>query len=297
VDLDDALVYAAKHELLALIVVRDGHVEAEVYGPGWDGAKPHPLYSGAKSFWGVAAVAAQSDGLLDLDETVGATFPAWHEDPWRRHVTLRMLLQMTAGVGFGGLGNAVPTYDAALQTVLKREPLTAFTYSGIPLQIFGAVFARKLAASGRTPHDYLRERILDPIGMIIGSWRELADGTNPMPTGAFVAAREWLKYGALIVGGGMFHGKRVIPADALAECFLPTAIATRYGLGWWLGGPKGSPPDIAYASGAAGQALYVIPSRNLVVVHFSKSTSWDHNAFLRRLLVQHDTALGRGFGF
>jgi CubicO group peptidase (beta-lactamase class C family) len=285
VNLESALDYACGHELHALIVVRQGHIEAEVYGPGWDGGKPHPLYSGAKSFWGIAAALAQCEGLLDLDETVGATFPLWQEDPWRRRVTLRMLLQMTAGVGFGGLGNAVPSYAAALQTMLKREPETAFTYSGIPLQIFGAVFARKLEVLGLTPHAFLHARILDPIGMTIASWRELNDGTNPLPTGAFVGAREWLKYGALIAGGGIFHGKRIVPSDVIAECLKPTDIAPRYGLGWWLGGPKGAPADAAYASGAAGQALYVIPSLNLVAVHFSKSTSWDHNAFLRRLLA------------
>jgi CubicO group peptidase (beta-lactamase class C family) len=285
VNLDEALGYATKHELHALIVVRDGHIEAEVYGAGWDGAKPHPLYSGAKSFWGIAAALAQHEGLLSLDETVGATFPTWQTDPWRARVTLRMLLQMTAGVGFGGLGNAVPTYDAALETMLKREPETAFTYSGIPLQIFGAVFARKLEGLSLTPHAFLRERILDPIGMTIGSWRELSDGTNPLPTGAFIGAREWLKYGALIAGGGVYHGKQIVPSEAVEQCLVPRGVAVRYGLGWWLGGPKGAPPDIAYASGAAGQALYIIPSRKLVCVHLSKSTSWDHNAFLRRLLA------------
>lgn len=282
--LDHALEYASKHELHALIVVRDGHIEAEVYGSGWGATQPHPLYSGAKSFWGVAAVVAQSEGLLDLDETVGATFPTWQVDPWRARVTLRMLLQMTAGVGFGGLGNAVPTYEASLQTMLKREPETGFTYSGIPLQIFGAVFAAKLAPLDLTPHAFLRERILDPIGMTIGSWRELSDGTNPLPTGASVAAREWLKYGALIGGRGVYHGKQIVAGDALAQCFVPTAIAPRYGLGWWLGGSKNGPSDIAYASGAAGQALYLIPSQKLVVVHLAKSTSWDHNAFLKRLM-------------
>ncbi|HEY5257337.1 MAG TPA: serine hydrolase [Candidatus Baltobacteraceae bacterium] len=282
--LDDALSYAAARELHALVVARDGRLDAEVYGAGWDGAKPHPLYSGAKSFWGVAAVAAQADGLLSLDETVGATFPAWRDDLQRRRVTLRMLLQMTSGIGFGGLGNAVPTYERALETQLKRDPETTFTYSGIPLQVFGAVFARKLAALGKTPHEYVRERILDPIGMTIGSWRELSDGTHPLPTGAFVAAREWLKFGTLIAGHGTYDGKVVLAADMLAQCFAPTAVATRYGLGWWLDGLKNAPPDLVYASGAAGQALYVIPSTNTIIVHFSKATNWNHQAFLRHFL-------------
>src|SRR5665213_4312491 len=49
VSLDDALSYATAHELHALVVARGERIDAEIYGAGWDGATPHPLYSGAKS--------------------------------------------------------------------------------------------------------------------------------------------------------------------------------------------------------------------------------------------------------
>ena len=51
-------------------------------------------------------------------------------------------------------------------------------------------------------------------------------------------------------------------------------------IGWWLGA-KHAPADLFYASGAAGQAMYVIPSRKLVIVHFAKSSSYKHEAFLK----------------
>ncbi|HEV3086501.1 MAG TPA: serine hydrolase domain-containing protein [Candidatus Elarobacter sp.] len=281
-NLDGALAYAEKHALHALVVQRGDEIVLERYGGGYDAAKPHALYSGTKSFWGVLAVAAQDDGLLDIDEPVARTFPAW-VDGAKARVTLRHLLQLTSGIGFGGLGAAVPEYDKALATALKDEPGEKFTYGGIPLQVFGAVLARKLAPRGLTPHAFLRERILDPIGLHVASWRSLKDGTQPLPTGAFIAAREWLKYGLLVRDGGTWEKKQVVAAESLARCFRGSAANPRYGLGWWLS-PLPGVPDIVYASGSGGQAMYVIPSAGTVAVRFGGSSSYKHDAFLKKLL-------------
>jgi CubicO group peptidase (beta-lactamase class C family) len=268
--------------LQALVVQRAGRLAFERYGAGWDGEKPHALYSGTKSFWGVAAIAAQEDGLLELDEPVARTIPSWKTDPWKARVTLRELLQLTSGIGFGGLGASVPPYDKALAVELKNEPGTTFTYGGIPLQVFGAVLARKLEKRDLTPHAYLAERILAPIGLRIGSWRKLKDGTEPLPTGAFVAASEWGKFGAFLAAGGSVRGKRVVPEPALRACFQGSKANPRYGLAFWLSPPE-TPADLAYASGSAGQALYVVPSLDVVVVKFGNSASYKHEAFLKRL--------------
>jgi len=93
-------------------VAADDHVDAgdvllERYGNGYDAGRPHPLYSGTKSFWGLTAVAAAHDGLLELDEPVAATIAQWTQDEWKHAVTLRHLLNLTRGLRFGGLVSAV----------------------------------------------------------------------------------------------------------------------------------------------------------------------------------------------
>lgn len=266
-----ALEYARKHALHALVVVRSGEVVAQAYGDGYELTTPHALFSGAKSFWGVTAVTAERDGILRLDERVADTFPAWALDGWKKRVTLRQLLQLTSGIGFGGLGSAVPTYAKALSVDLKHVPGTTFTYGGIPLQVFGAVLARKLESRRQTPHEYLQTRILDPIGMRVDKWRSLADGSHPLPTGASVSAGEWLKYGRFVSD----------QHQELGECLRGSAVNPRYGLGFWLG-TSNAPADLIYASGAGGQAMYVIPSLRLVIVHFGKSSTFRHEAFLKR---------------
>jgi CubicO group peptidase (beta-lactamase class C family) len=282
VNVDAARAYARRHELHAFVIARGDDIVAEEYGPDYEPDIAHPLYSGTKSFWGVTAVAAQDDGILRLDERVAETITSWHDDPRKADVTLAQLLTLTSGIGFGGLGNAVPTCERALETPLKNPPGTTFTYGGIPLQIFGAVLARKLAARAQTPHDYLRERILEPAGVHVARWRTLKDGTRTFPTGAFLTASDWLRYGMFLLRGGTIGGRTIVASSSLATCFVGTDINPHYGLGFWLR-PLNDPADIVYASGAGGQALYVIPSEDTVVVHFGKSASYDHRAFLRRL--------------
>ena len=272
-NLEPAVAYSQKHAQEALIVRRGVKSLLEIYGNGMHAESAHALYSGTKSFWGAAALAAQDDGILALDEPVARLVSEWQGDAAKSRITARMLLQMTAGFGFGGLGSAVPTYDRALAAPLRNAAGTVFTYGGVPLQIFGAYFARALSTRRQTPHEYLRERVLVPAKVTIASWRSLKDGTNPLPTGAMLTARAWASYGAYI------NANR----DRFAAAFVGSTANPRYGLGWWLA-PDGAPPDLVYASGSGGQALYLVPSLDLVVARFGKSASFKHEAFLKRLL-------------
>ena len=262
--------------------MRKGSTAVEEYGGGWSADRAHALYSGTKSFWSIAAGAAAEDGLLMLDERVCETIPEWNE-AGKSRVLIRDLLGLTSGLPFGGLGAGVPTFDAAIAKPLAQMPGTTFTYSGIPLQVFGAVFSRKLAPRGLTALAYLKQRIFDPIGLSIGSWRKLKDGMETLPTGAFLTAHDWSKFGQLLLQGGKWSGKRVIQQSTIDECWQLGKINERYGLGFWLHEPRDKEQFVAYASGAGGQGLYIIPSKNAVIVHFGQSNSYNHERFLRRI--------------
>lgn len=254
--------YHVRHKPQALLVVRGDETLLERYDGGFSAADAHALYSGTKSFWGITALHAQRERLLSLDEAV-----------WRG-ATIRELLTLTAGVPFGGLGSAVPSYEKALAADQRNAPGTTFTYGGIPLQIFGAIFAERLRPLGMTPHEYLHARILDRNGVVVSTWRKLTDGTRPLPTGAFLTAANWARYGAFVARN----------AAQYAQCFGGTDANPRYGLCWWLA-PAGAPADLVYASGSGGQALYVQPSQQLAVVRFGNGGSFKHEAFLKRFFA------------
>ncbi len=252
--------YARKHDLHALLVWRAGELIHEEYAGGYNRERPHALYSGTKSFWGIAACLAQREALLELDERV-----------WSG-ATVSELLSMTAGAPFGGLGRAVPAFQKALASQTVAAPGVKFTYSGIPFQIFGAIFAQRLAPLGMTPLSYLQTRLFELIDLQYARWRTLPDGTHTLPTGAELTAANWLKYGVYLLGGG----------PLVARCFTPNTINPRYGLGFWLATLKDG-PFVAYASGSGKQALYVLPSEQTAIVHFAQSKSFAHETFLRRI--------------
>lgn len=281
--LTSAAEYAYKYDLHALLIWQDGQTLLEEYGGGYDPHKPHALYSGTKSFWGVAAAAAVEDGLLDFDEPVSETFPQWRTDSRKALVTIRQLLSLSAGVPFGGLGAGVPRFEDALAKPLTSDPGTVFTYGGIPLQIFGAVLWEKLAARMQTPHEYLKVRLFEPIGLETGSWRTLKDGTQTLPTGAFLTARNWAKFGMLACARGAWQGTQLVSRASFDECWKASRVNPRYGLGFWLDPLVGKGPFVAYASGSGKQALYVIPELQTVVVHFSQTKNYQHERFLQRL--------------
>ncbi|MBV9103077.1 MAG: beta-lactamase family protein [Candidatus Eremiobacteraeota bacterium] len=279
-----ALAYSSRYGERALLIATPDEILEERYGAGLSPQQPHALYSGTKSFWGVLATAVRDDGLLELDEPVARTVEEWRTDIWKSRVTLRQLLNLTSGMPFGGLGKAVPLYGKALATPLQDEPGTVFRYSGIPLQVFGAVLARKLSAAMQTPHDFLRLHILDRAGVNVASWRTLADGTRPLPTGAFLTARDWCLYGGFLLRAIAGKEAGVLRPDSVRECLEGSAVNARYGLGFWLYRSAGG-LQVAYASGSGGQALYLVPERELVVVRFADGGgSYKHETFLSRLL-------------
>ena len=116
--IEAALEYSRKHGLRALLVARGADPLVEIYENGASADTAQPLYSGTKSFWGVAALRAQDEGLIALDEPVAATFPAWSEDPWKRRVTPRMLLSLTGRLRLRRFG----LERAALRTRARDGP-------------------------------------------------------------------------------------------------------------------------------------------------------------------------------
>ncbi|MEY2712939.1 MAG: hypothetical protein RL005_1161, partial [Planctomycetota bacterium] len=97
-DIERAIAYSEAHAGRAVLVMKDGIVIAERYANGWSAERPHPLASGTKSFAGVTAAAAVTDGLVSLDELVCDTITEWKTDPRASRITVRELLNLTSGL-------------------------------------------------------------------------------------------------------------------------------------------------------------------------------------------------------
>ena len=269
----------------------------------------HKIYSGTKAFWGLAALAAAEDGLLSLDENVANTIAAWRADPRKARVTIRQLLDFSAGLEpVNGLHNDNPgDRDAiAIRAPIVASPGSTFIYGPAALQVFHAVLKEKL--QGESPTRYLERRVLRRMGL--GSQRYLTDSAgNPLlAAGWLLTARQWAKMGEVALNGGA----PIVSVGSMAQCWRGSGANRAYSLGWWnnRGAPGGhefdieaalipkwqrqswggtvlcrnAPSDVVACIGSGYQRLYVIPSMNLVVVRHGSGRKFSDAQFLRLLV-------------
>jgi CubicO group peptidase (beta-lactamase class C family) len=314
--LEGAWDYSLAHNGLSLIVIQHGHTVLERYARGDGPDERHRIYSGTKGLWCVAALAAQTDGLLSLDDRVCETIPEWRGVPGRDQVTIRELLNFTAGVdpGFELHEDGVPDRDGlALALPQVSPPGDSFIYGPGQIQVFGEVLRRKLAGGerrvgGESPWHYLQRRVLKPLGLGSPPHKVDTHGNPLMATGVQLTAREWARFGEFLLA----DGKGVLPAGALDECLHGTARNPAFGMGFWLNraAPSGrvvnvednltpkwyredwrcaclsheAPRDMFVSLGSMGQRLYVMPSLDMVVVRLSEDSHYSDAEFLRLLL-------------
>jgi CubicO group peptidase (beta-lactamase class C family) len=302
-----AAAYAEAHAGDALVVWDAGEIVLERAQNGYDLDEPHYLASGTKSFAGVAALAAVADGHLSLDDRVAETIPAWRDDPPKSKITVRQLLHLTSGLDPGEAGGA-PTFDDAIQAPMLDAPDTTFRYGPLAFQVFGALLQRVL--DGEDPLRYYERRFFDPVAIEVGDWARVDRQDPQLAGGAWLTARDWLRFGRLLLNDGRWEGEQLLPAGLLDSLTAPTPASPGYGLTVWLNaavdpgdpffehappslqpdGPEGmiyadGPSDLFMAAGLFNQRLYVVPSREMVVVRFGRAdATWNDAEFLARLL-------------
>jgi CubicO group peptidase (beta-lactamase class C family) len=271
--------YSEANDGLAMVVVQSGQVVFESYAAGVRPERGNRLASGTKSFSCAIALLGVQDGLLTLDEPVANTVTEWKRHPQKSKITIRQLLNLTSGITGGQIGS-VPSYAEAIAAPLTALPGTRYQYGPIPFQIFGEVMRRKFAARGmaETPLTYLDSRILRPIDLNYDRWAQGRDGQPNLASGAVISAREWAKYGVLLLKRGQWQGRQLLDSEQLNQCFQGTTANPAYGLTFWLNKngvmPSGQPmkpiraasDSMVMAIGAGNQVMFVLPEQNLVVV-------------------------------
>lgn len=309
--------YSKTYRGLSVLVIKGEKVVFEEYQNGFAADDSYMLASGTKSFSGVIVLMAQEDNLLKLDEKVSDTITEWKQDRLKSKITIRQLLTLTGGIEGGELGRPV-AYDEAIKAKIDYEPGAFFQYGPMPFQIFGEVLRRKLAPKKKSVMDYMKRRLFDPTGMKFSKWTMQNEQPN-LPSGAFMTAREWAKFGLLIKNGGKWNGKQLVSEKALKECFEGTKTNPNYGLTFWLnrsfdgsakvaekekgrlqeflgiepettvisknGISKDLPKDMVIAAGAGKQRLYIIPSLDLVIVRQGQQSRFNDAEFLERLIL------------
>jgi CubicO group peptidase (beta-lactamase class C family) len=300
----------------SLLVIQNDKVIFEQYANGGSAGMRHKIYSGTKSFWAVAAMVAVQERILDLDERVADTITEWRADPRRSRITMREMLNFTDGLDpvFHLHADGLPDRNSlALAAPMVAAPGDAFLYGPSHLQIFCEVLRRKLRAHRQTPFGYLRRRVLDPLGLGAVEHKEDSLGNPLMATGFKLTARQWARFGHMVLHGGKYGSRVIVPENLLDRCFRGTDANPSFGIGFWNnseGGRGGrevdienmlelkwhqqnwnrvcicrdAPRDMIVSLGSSYQRLYIIPSLDLIVVRQGKDANFSDGNFLRTLL-------------
>src|SRR6266508_4411045 len=305
--------YSERRRGVSMLVIQNGRTVFEHYANGGSARGRWPIFSGTKNFWGIAALAAVRDGLFKLDDPVSDTITEWKSDPHKSQITIRQLLNQTDGIeGASRLQRAsIRDRNAmAIRLPAVAEPGSVFIYGPSHLQIFSELLRRKL--KGRATIGYIVGRVLNRIGLARLNYKKDAHG-NPLPaTGFELTAREWARFGELVLGRGNYHGRQIVPENLLRDAFVGSQANPSYGLTFWLNehAPAGreadmermldlpwesarwtdvcickdAPGDMVVALGSGYQRLFVIPSLKAIIVRQGSNAKFSDAHFLRLIL-------------
>jgi CubicO group peptidase (beta-lactamase class C family) len=300
--------FSLDHGGLALRVEQGGRLLYESYAPGFSASTPHKIYSGTKSFVAVAALIAEQQGLLNLDEKASDTLTEWSGDR-RRSITLNQLLSHTSGLDPDG-DLIYPYRDqlaAAVRVPLIDPPGSRFHYGAVGYQAFGEILRRKLRPLDRSVEGYIKDEVIDPLDIDIADWKHDDAGNPLIHSGISLSSKEWAKFGEFINHTRNDYQKQIVSSQLLANLFTGHEANPAYGLGFWLNRPPpvprlqpitdlqlaidgdqlypGGPKDLVAAIGSEKQRLYMIPSLDLVIVRFGNEAAFSDGDFLSRLLT------------
>src|SRR5438876_725337 len=239
--------YSERRRGVSMLVIQNGRTVFEHYANGGSASGRWPIFSGTKSFWGIAALAAVHDGLCSLDDLVSDTISEWKSDPRKSRITIRQLLNQTDGIEAASRVQRPSIRDRnamAIRLQAVAEPGTAFIYGPSHLQIFCELLRRKLR--GRSTIAYFEGHVSSRLGLGRLNYKKDSLG-NPLPaTGFELTAREWARLGELVLGNGNYHGRQIVPANLLREALVGSSANSSYGLTFWLNqqAPNGREEDM-----------------------------------------------------
>ena len=261
----------------AFMVVHKGIPVVEQYQSAFTAKTRFLSWSMAKSFTNTLVGIAVQQGKLDINQPVD--IPEWKEDE-RSKITLNNLMQMQSGLTWNeDYGNrsdvTVMLYcesDFAKYT-RKRDlahPVgSKFYYSSGSTNVVSYLL-RKSMTNDAEYFRFAKTQLFDKIGMPNAIFEPDPSGTLVGSSYIYATARDYARYGLLHLQDGIFNGERILPEGWIKYSTTPATDSDgKYGSFFWLNKSKyyaSAPEDMFSCNGHDGQQIFMIPSKDLVVV-------------------------------
>jgi CubicO group peptidase (beta-lactamase class C family) len=281
-----------------VMVLYRGQLVGERYAEGFGPDTPVLGWSMTKSVLATVYGILEYQGKLHLEAPVPV--PAWQEDG-RKAITYEHLLRMQSGLAwdedYSGLSDVTrmlflePDMAASqADKALAGPPGSLWNYSSGTSNLLSGLL-RLNFASHQEYLDFPYRELIDRIGMHSMVVETDLSGNFVGSSYGWASTRDWGRFGLLYLRQGDWFGDRLFGSDWVDYVTRPTqGSGDRYGAHFWLnadGGFPDAPRDMFMANGHQGQHVFIIPSRELVVVRtgLAEGPDFDANAFLREVLA------------
>ena len=273
----DAIESDPRIEPHGLIIQRHGRRIAEGYWAPHTADRSRLVYSLSKSFTGTALGLQIGEGRLSLDDLVSDHLPELFDaatDERTKRMKIRHIASMATGhdremlleAAIADRGDPV---HGLFTIAPDAEPGTLFAYSQPPVLALATILQR---LAGESLVDYLRPRVLDPLGVGDFRWTQTSKGVDLGYSGVHTNLDAIARLGQLYLDDGVWDGCRLLPEGWVADASsvqVPNPQRDEpdwqqgYGFQLWMSrhGYRGD--------GAFGQYMVVLPEQDAVVAMFS----------------------------
>ena len=267
----------------AFLVIQADTLRFERYWQGFDEHTVSNSFSACKSIVAMAVGLAVKEGLVDVEEEIGAYIPRLAGDAGKG-LTVEEALQMRTHIAFGeDYDNpfgfmAKAYYRDNMQELLEEYEVPAehgseWMYQGGNTMLLGELVANL----GRgTLSEWVEEGLWQPMGAQDDAFWGLdapdeAGGIERCFAMYYATPRDFARFGKLLNHSGNWNGTQLLDSSFVAAMVQPIADRTtacdadHYGYQIWLGETE---DGLAFScmEGLRGQFIVSVPALDLVVV-------------------------------
>jgi CubicO group peptidase (beta-lactamase class C family) len=282
------------------VVLHKGIPVAERYKPEFNIKTRFLSWSMAKSFTNAMVGILVKEGRMDLAKPVG--LKDWENDD-RSKITLNDLLQMQSGLkwnedyGNRSSVNIMLHCEGDMGQYAFDQPFeytagTKWYYSSGTSNIVSYLI-RKQFSNDSLYYKFIHNELFNKIGIPDALMEVDPSGTMVASSYLYASARDYARFGLLYLNDGVFNGVRILPDGWVAYTTKEASDSKgEYGAFFWLNKGKkfpSAPEDMYSCAGHDGQKIFIIPSKDLVVVVVGYSPSsnggMDFDSLLKDILM------------
>ena len=231
--IDQLVAKAVASDSDTLLLIKNGRIVVERTFDRPRG--PIETRSITKSVASLAVLALVADRkIASLDEPLSTFFPEFARGK-KAAITLRHVLTHCSGLAHGRrTANRLNQQTDRLAYVralpVDKAPGSRFSYSNEAAQLLSGVIEH---AAGMPLDEYVNQRLFKPIGVRQAHWaRDHAGGVQAY-YGLRLSARELARIGLLLLNGGRFGEREILPRRLVRAAVAPSASNLSYGLLFW----------------------------------------------------------------